>query len=145
MRYKHSFPITGITWHQYTELVENNYSILRGMLNNLLDLSNYGNSVQGLAFLYIIQQPERDFHKEKIRFNREQKELYGQFLLDVSLILDTSEDERLSIMAEMYWRCLSRFERLEIEDFDLSTFQHDVKEMFETAGLIAIPEASSGV
>ncbi|MEM8527451.1 MAG: hypothetical protein AAGG68_22615 [Bacteroidota bacterium] len=143
MRYRYMFPITGITWHQYTDLVLNNYGLIKDILNNLLDLSNYGSSVEGLAFLYIVDQPGRDFHQENIKFNKKQKELYGQFVLNAEAILDLEEQEILAVMAKMYWERTADFRKFKFEDFDLAAFRADVKEMFETTGLMNIEKAAS--
>lgn len=143
MRYKYDFPVTGIMWHQYTDLVLNHYAQLKEVLNNLLDISNYGNSVEGLAFLYIVDQPGRDFHKENMKYSRKHKELYGQFSLNPEEILPLEDHEILAVMAKMYWERTADFKKFKLKDFDLDTFRADVKEMFETTGLMPAQAAAS--
>ncbi|MEM0993012.1 MAG: hypothetical protein AAGI49_08230 [Bacteroidota bacterium] len=144
MRYPNQFPITGILWHQYQSLVMPHFTQIKLILNEMLSISNYGSSVEGLAFLYIVDQPGRDFHKENLKYNKKEKELYGQFNLNPEKILQLEEQEILATMAKMYWERTADFQKFKFEDFDLAAFRADIKEMFEITGLMATESAVAG-
>ncbi|MEM6696815.1 MAG: hypothetical protein AAF599_00365 [Bacteroidota bacterium] len=143
MRYPNQFPVTGIMWHQYQSLVMPHFTQIKVILNEMLSISNYGTSVEGLAFLYIVDQPGSDFHEETLKYDKKNKELYGQFSLNPEEILPLEDHKILAVMAKMYWERTADFKKFKLKDFDLDTFRADVKEMFETTGLMPAEAAAS--
>lgn len=107
------------------------FSRLHGVLNDHIKLSDYGRGVEGIAFIFVVQQPDDTFHEEKLTYNEQEKELVAQYKIDPALLTDLSEEEVLQLMAQTYLSKIEEFERLDISEFDALGFEEDVRRLFE--------------
>lgn len=137
---QYHFIVTGISSEAYTPKIIFNCAKLHSLLNTYLDISDYGKSIQKLAFAFIVQDTHNYSHKERMDYDVKKKRLYGQFKLAPTFIDGLNEKQVLKVLAETYLLRLENFITLDIIDFNLVILKQDVAKVFEVAGLLSAKE-----
>ncbi|MDZ4705803.1 MAG: hypothetical protein SH848_17885 [Saprospiraceae bacterium] len=140
------FVVSGIVWHEVELKVGYvNTVMMEDILNEHLQLSHYGNGLQGgFAFIFIAARPDQTIQEEKIIYSRKKKELYIQTRLPYELVEQYERPQVLQLMAATYLRTIQRFDQLKIKDFNHQQFAKDVQALFEAQGWLVSEKASYG-
>lgn len=129
------FVISGILWHEIGEKVAFVNSVtMEDVLNEHLQLLDYGKGLKGIAFIFIVQQSYSKFHREEMTYDRKRKELYIQMKLPYELVEQYERPQVLQLMATTYLHTIKDLPKLNIPDFDYQRFAKDVEQLFEGQG-----------
>lgn len=132
------FVISGILWHEIGEKVAfTNTTRLREVLNQHLHLSDYGTGLKGIAFIFVVTQPNDEIHREHFIYRSKVKELHVQARLPYTQVDAASLPEVLQLMAEKYLEVLRKnLPKRKIDDFDTVRFVEDVRTVLEKEGIL---------
>lgn len=132
------FVISGILWHEIGEKVAfTNTARLREVLNQHLHLSDYGTGLKGIAFIFVVTQPNDEIHREHFIYRSKAKELHVQVRLPYTQVDAASLPEVLQLMAEKYLEVLRKnLPKRKIDDFDTVRFVEDVRTVLEKEGIL---------
>lgn len=137
------FVVTGIVWHEVMEKVGfDNVNVMEDVLNEHLQLSNYGCGLVAIAFVFIAQQPDNTIHEEEMKYRRKKKELYIQMKLPYELVERYDKPQVLQLMAATYLHTIKDLPKLNIPDFDYQRFAKDVERLFEAQGWLVKESAN---
>jgi hypothetical protein len=116
-----------------------NTNILGDALNEHLSLDNYGDGVEGIAFIYVVTPPEDEIHEECFSYSRKKKELYIQMRLPFTEVKNATVPETLQMMAAKYLETMEDWlPKKKIPHFDGVRFVEDVKRLFEEEGWLKV-------
>ncbi|HMO39492.1 MAG TPA: hypothetical protein PKC76_13660 [Saprospiraceae bacterium] len=129
------FVVSGILWHEIGNKVSpDNTNKVENLLNTALLFENYGSGLTGLAFIFIVVQPDNRIHEEVLRYSRKKRELYIQKKLPYDLVVAYDKPQVLQLMAATYLETLETLDKKRIPNFDLPRFRADVQALFEAQG-----------
>lgn len=132
------FVISGILWHEIGEKVAfTNTARLRELLNQRINLSDYGTGLKGIAFIFVVTQPDDEIHREYFIYRSKAKELHVQARLPYTQVDAASLPEVLQLMAGKYLEVLTKnLPKRKIDDFDTMQFVEDVRAVLEREGIL---------
>lgn len=135
------FVISGIVWHELSDKIAIvNTNALKDVLNGHLQLDTYG-ALSGIAFIYIVTQPDDEIHEECFSYSRKNKELYIQMRLPYAEVQSASTPEVLHMMAAKYLQTMQEWlPKKKIPNFNHSRFVADLQDLFERQGWLQVAE-----
>jgi hypothetical protein len=143
-KYDAPFYISSITWKEVTDKVAmDNAPLLEDILNEHLELSDYGTGLEHLTVIFIAVQSANTIHEEVTRYSHQKKELYIQKKLPFDLVNQYDKRQVLQLMATTYLDVLEELEDINVKNFDLHKFQADVRKLFEGQGWMVQTEKAS--
>lgn len=129
------FVVTGIVWHEVKDKIAfENINVMEDILNEHLQMSDYGSGIVAIAFIFIAQQPTNTIHEESMTYRRKKKELSIQMKLPYELVERYEQPQVLQLMAATYLDTIKDLPKLKIPDFDYQRFAKDVERLFEAQG-----------
>lgn len=111
-----------------------NAPLLEDVLNEHLELSDYGIGLENLTVIFIAVQPTNTLHEEVTRYSRHKKELYIQKKLPFDLVSQYDKRQVLQLMAITYLEMLEDLDDLNVPNFDFVQLRADVQQLFEAQG-----------
>lgn len=130
------FRFTSITWHELPlEKALDDVKAVEKLLKDYLYLQNYGNEIDYIFFIFIIDLPNT-IHKEGYRFYRQKRHLDFQLKLDYFEVLAASPEDVKAMMASLFLSSILLYKKMRMKNFDYQRFHADVKSLFEKNGLI---------
>jgi len=137
------FVISSIAWHEISEKVAfDNSNAMEDVLNENLNLFDYGSGLKAIAVVFIAVQSTNTIHEEVMRYSHKKKEIYIQKKLPYELVCQYEKPQVLQLMAVSYLEILTDLKRKHIPDFDLSLFQQDVQKLFTEQNWLNLEKAS---
>ena len=129
------FVVTGIVWHEVKDKIAfENINLMEDVLNEHLQLPDYGSGLVAIAFIFIAVQPSNTIHEEEMTYRRKKKELSIQMKLPYELVEQYDRPQVLQLMAATYLHTIKDLSKLKIPDFDYQRFAKDVERLFEGRG-----------
>lgn len=154
---KFAFLVTSKTWYELENKLLLMHQPLRKLLNEHIDLANYGSSVENILFIFVAQKEneEEGFHEDYIQYDGERKELIIQHDINYDVIYNIPPEELKNFIALSYLQGLEKlilqedYENEEtgsvektftIENFDFPKLLKHIEHLFqENDWLIAKP------
>ncbi len=142
---KKKFLFSSITWHEIDfKVAIPNLTLMENVLNENIDLSNYGTGIQEIAYVFVALSPTNTLHGETLRYYKAKQEVFIQKKLPYELVEAYDDTQVLSLMAATYLQSMEQLAKRNIPDFDGARLVADVKCFFEQQGwLVGIEEATA--
>lgn len=136
------FVVSSISWHEVSDQIAiHNINLIEDALQEHLKLENYGN-ITGIAFIYIITQPEDDMHEDGFAYRTKRKEIYTQMRLPYTEVQTSTPQEVLHMMAAKYLDTMQEWlPKKKVANFDWQRFVKDIQDLFEKQGWLQAVEA----
>lgn len=122
-----------IVWKEAWDKVKRSKYIEK-LLNNNLDLDDYGGGLRSIRFVPISVLPSNPIHEESIKYAPQKKELAIYLKLDFDAVKDGDEDSYLTLVAHLFLRAIDEAPQHKVKDFDWPRFRKDVAGLFEAEG-----------
>lgn len=126
---KNNFELTSIVWHKVQDKVD--VEPLEILLNKHLSLSNYGNSIKKVYFVFIAVRPENNLHKNRVEFHSDTGTLEVALKLIYEHIVNSSFEEVQRMMFSLFKRSIDLFDKLNPSDFALERFRKDMEKLLK--------------
>ncbi len=107
---------------------------VESLLNDALDLSNYGSSLQSIDFIPIALKPSNKVHEEERHYSLRKKKLSLHLKMDFEKVTHASPEGFLPLIAQFFLEAIDEAPRHQIKNFDWPRFKKDVTELFEAEG-----------
>jgi len=128
MKRTEDFRISEIVWHELAQRSGYFTEYLANLLNQNFSLKNYGNGLDYIYFVYII-----DFdtiQEEYFSYSKKYKKITIRHKLDYEKFIQVSENENLLEMIAVFLAKVKEFEKWKIQDFDSKRFYEDLEAFF---------------
>ncbi|MFN7117320.1 MAG: hypothetical protein ACK4TA_11010 [Saprospiraceae bacterium] len=124
------FKFTAIAWHE----VDDKISLLdfKVELNKHIKISDYGDNVKEIIFIFVAMRPPVRFHPERVEYNKKKHDIFMRLHLPYDLVEQYNQEQVLQLMASFYLHAMeTHLPKLHIPDFDYQRFVKDVRALFE--------------
>jgi len=90
---------------------------------------NYGSSILGVSIILMCREKELNF-KKRIRFDKKNRKLYMDIMLDIDLFMSLSEKGKDKVVVDKIAHEVPRtIAKYKFQDFDHDTFERDLREI----------------
>lgn len=141
-KYDAPFLLSSISRQDVTDKVAfDNSPLLEDTLNQYIQLSNYGEGVKSIGFIFLAVPPNNTLHEQVVEYTRKDKKVFMQLKLPYEQVIQSDKQQVLQLMATTYLHANEHFlNQLHIPNFDSQCFQQDLRQLFESKGwLIEVP------
>ncbi len=111
------------------------------VLEQGLNLPEYGQDLIRLAIIFIVLPYETALHPEQIKYYRKKKLLIVEKRMSHELVEQLEPEEIPAVMAQTFLASLKDFPTRKMSDFDLAAFEQDAQHLFEKKGWLVHQEA----
>ncbi len=105
-------------------------NLIKDTLIAHIDLTNYGEGLKEVNFIYLIRPEKDDKFWEYKRYAKLKKYADFQLKINEEDFIVASEENALSMMAELFLKSILLYKEMKIKDFDYLRFYNDVKKLF---------------
>jgi len=124
------FKFTAIAWYE----VDNKINLLdfKVELNKRIKLSDYGDNIKEIIFIFVADHPPVRLHPERVEYNKKKHDIFMRLHLPYDLVEQYDEAQVMQLMASFYLNAMETYlPQLRIPDFDYQRFVADVRALFE--------------
>jgi hypothetical protein len=107
---------------------------IEDVLNDHIDLSDYGSGIAFIRFMPFIVRPSNKIHEEAIVYSGRKKEISVKLRIDYDAAAQADEDAFRSIIAQRFLDSIAEFPKHKVKHFDWLSLQNDVRKVFEQQG-----------
>lgn len=106
------------------------------LINNHIQLSNYGEGLKHIRFVLIAVPPDNKLHEEGIRYSARKKQLLLYKKLDYQATLEADQPAFQRLVAQLFLKSIEDYAKRRIQDFDRQRFKEDMTALFTEQGWI---------
>ena len=107
---------------------------IEDLLNESIDLSDYGSGLTAIRFVPFILLPSNQVHQEEVTYSRRKKEIFIKLPVDYTLAESADEGTFRALLAQLFLASIEEYSKHRIPDFDWRRFQADVRRLFAGEG-----------
>jgi hypothetical protein len=122
----------------WKDLEEKSYWVnpMEKLINNRIQLSNYGQGLKHIRFVLIAVPPDNKMHEEGIRYSARKKQLLLYKKLDYQAVLEADQPAFQRLVAQLFLKSIDDYAKRRIQDFDRQRFREDMTALFIEQGWI---------
>ena len=116
------------------------YESFENLLNNNLDLSDYGTGLTNIDFTFVGLSPTDQPQKNEASYDPIQKQLSLKFNLNHYQLKMGTKNDASKMMATLFLNSTSIYEQLDVPEFKKGKFYNDLEGLFFRRGLLLFDE-----
>ncbi len=122
------FDITSVTTADIRPKID--VVLLEDLLNEMIQLSDYGKGIKQLFFIFLVVPEENDIHENLVKFHEEDKVLEVALRLPYESIITAKQEEVRSSMALLFLSLFDLVNELLIPEVNFGQLKKKVEEVF---------------
>lgn len=132
MMKKMDFEITSVAWHEIEDKID--VATFEDVLNTNLQLSDYGNGIEKVFFVFLAIQAENKIHENNVEYDLSEKKVSLHLKLSYTHLENAPALIVKRMMATLFLESINLYHELEIEDFKVGKFYGDAEKIFFKKG-----------
>lgn len=120
---RNDFELTAIIWHEVQNKI--NVEPLETLLNNHLNLSDYGSRIKKIYFVFIAVRPQNKLHENKLEFHSNSGRLEVALQLNYKDVVNSNKKEIQVMMTRLILGAVELYKGISKVDFDWKKFKQD--------------------
>lgn len=106
---------------------------LEDLLNEHINLSDYGTGIQKIFFIFIAVSPKNKIHKSHVIHTESEAHVEIALKLDYEKVLEAEGDELMSLLQVLFLNGINLCQQSNLADFKWDQLFADTKELFRAS------------